>query len=141
MKNILIVVVFSGLFFYGCADKKEEAKKVLYDHVMEVHDEVMPKMSDISKYKKQLKSMIANLQAEDSVGNSEAISKMEHAIQGLDNSHDEMMGWMREFDGDLEGKTNEEIMKYLNSELEKIKTVAQVTNDALKEAEAILSAS
>ena len=41
-----------------CTD--EEGNQALYDEVMKIHDEVMPKMNDIYKLKEELKNQIAN---------------------------------------------------------------------------------
>ena len=121
----------------SCEEKKKEAQDVLYDQVMEVHDEIMPKMGDIMKYKKQLKSKVDAL-AENAEMNSEKISELQQAIAELDNSHEEMMAWMREFNPDFEGLVSEEIMKYLDEQKAKIEQVGKVTYAALNHAEKLL---
>jgi hypothetical protein len=63
------------------------------------------------------------------------IDDIERAIADLDNSHEEMMGWMRQFDRDFEGMVNEEILKYLNDQKGRIEKVGQVTNAALQNAQ------
>jgi hypothetical protein len=55
MKNTLLIV-FLMVGFTACKD----ANKELYNQVMNVHDEVMPKMEDIYRLKKDLQDKIAN---------------------------------------------------------------------------------
>jgi uncharacterized protein YoxC len=138
MKNILSLTLLTLIWMMSCEEKKKEAKDVLYDQVMEVHDEIMPKMGDIMKYKKQLKSKVDAL-AENAEVNSEKIGELQQAITDLDNSHEEMMAWMREFNPDFEGMVSEEIMKYLVEQKAKIERVGKETYAALKQAEELLN--
>jgi uncharacterized protein YoxC len=138
MKTILSLTLLTLVLMLSCEKKQKEAKDVLYDKVMEVHDEIMPKMGDIMKYKKQLKSKMDAL-AENAEVNAEKIGKLKLAIANLDNSHEEMMRWMREFDPDFEGMVSEEIIKYLDDQKTKIEQVGLVTNAALKNAEELLN--
>ena len=134
MKTILSLSLITAILLVSCGEKKKEAKDELYDKVMAVHDEIMPKMGDIMKLKKQLQEKIDELSSGTEI-DSTKIDELEQAIAELDNSHEEMMGWMRQFDNDFEGMVNEEIMKYLDGQMEKIEKVGQVTNAALKNAE------
>lgn len=138
MKAILPVFLISMIMFAACGEKKKSAKDQLYDKVMAVHDEVMPKMGDMSKYKKQLKAKIEELTEAGADVNAEKIDELNKAVEGLENSHEEMMNWMREFDGDFEGMVEKEIMDYLNDQIRKIESVAKTTNTALKSAEQLL---
>jgi Mg2+ and Co2+ transporter CorA len=123
----------SAILLVACEEKPKETD-LLYKKVMEVHDEIMPKMGDIMKLKKQLKEKIAELNAS-AEADSVKISSLELAIADLDNSHEEMMGWMRQFNRDYEGMVNEEILKYLNDQKGRIEKVGQVTNAALQNAQ------
>jgi len=134
MRTYISLFLMITVFAVSCGDKKKEAKDELYDKVMAVHDEIMPKMGDIMKFKKQLQEKIDALSKADQV-DSTKISELEQAIADLDHSHEEMMGWMRQFDNDFEGMVNEDIMTYLNKQMDKIKKVGEVTNAALKNAQ------
>lgn len=138
MKKILSLTLLTLIWMMSCEEKKKEAKDLLYDQVMEVHDEIMPKMGDIMKYKKQLKTKMDAL-AENAEVNSEKIGEFQQAIADLDNSHEEMMAWMREFNPDFEGMVSEEIIKYLNEQKTKIEQVGKVTHAALNHAEELLA--
>jgi len=134
MRTYISLFLMITVFAVSCGDKKKEAKDELYDKVMAVHDEIMPKMGDIMKFKKQLQEKIDALSKADQV-DSTKISELEQAIADLDHSHEEMMGWMRQFDNDFEGMVNEDIMTYLTKQMDKIKKVGEVTNAALKNAQ------
>jgi hypothetical protein len=139
-----VFLIVSSVLIVSCSEKQKEAKDELYDKVMAVHDEIMPKMGDIMKFKKQLQEKIDALSEAEEI-DSVKISELEQAIADLDkvtnaalkqaDSHDEMMGWMRQFDNDFEGMVNEDIMKYLNDQMGKIKKVGEVTNAALQNAQ------
>ncbi|MCK5705281.1 MAG: hypothetical protein KAI29_29225 [Cyclobacteriaceae bacterium] len=135
MKSAIPLFLIVLLMFASC----ENAKDRLYKQVMAVHDEIMPKMGAIMKYKKQLNKKIDTLIEEGNDANADKIAELTQAIADLDNSHEEMMNWMREFDNDFEGMVNEEVMEYLNNQKDKIENVGKVANSALSNAEKILA--
>lgn len=139
MKAIIPVFLISLLIFTACGEQKKSAKDQLYDKVMAVHDEIMPKMGDMSKFKKQLNEKIERLVVEGDEANADKINELKDVVKGLENSHEEMMSWMREFDKDFEGMVEKEILDYLNKQKEKIESVGKTTSNALKVAEQILS--
>ena len=139
MKSTIPLFLFVLLMFASCGEQKKNAKEELYDKVMAVHDEIMPKMGAIMKYKKQLNEKIDQLIEEGADANADKIAELKVAVADLDNSHKEMMNWMHGFDPDFEGKVKEDVMKYLKDQENKIKSVANITNNALKNAEELLA--
>ena len=139
MKSAIPLFLIVLLMFASCGEQKKSPKDALYDKVMAVHDEIMPKMGAIMKYKKQLNDKIDTLIEEGADANADKIAELTQAIADLDNSHEEMMNWMREFDNDFEGMVNEEVMEYLNNQKKKIENVGKVANSALSNAEKILA--
>jgi len=125
--------------FASCGEQKKSAKDELYDKVMAIHDEIMPKMGDIMKYKKQLNKKLDKLTEEGADANADKIAELTKAVADLDNSHKEMMNWMHGFDPDFEGKVKEELMQYLKDQQKKIESVGELTNRALKNAEELLA--
>lgn len=118
MKSILKIMflVLVGALL-GCQKKTE---KPLYDQVMDIHDEVMPKMNDLYKIKKQLTDSIAN--TPDMPG--ELKEKFERTILQLDSAANSMMVWMREFNPP-DQKDVEAFQKYMESELVKVKEMKE----------------
>ena len=109
----------------------EVSQEELYDEVMAVHDEVMPRMGDLMNYQSQLKGKIDSLPE----GQAEETESLQSVVDELEEAHDAMMGWMRNFNRDYEGMTEEEVMEYLRQEKEKIEEVKEKMNSALQEAE------
>ncbi len=105
----------------------EESKK-LYDEIMKIHDEVMPKMGDIRKLSKQLKK-IEDYQSIDSIVVS---------LNDLDNAHESMMGWMAQFKMPKE-ISNEEEMEFLNSQMKSVTVMKNTMLSALDRAEKEIS--
>ena len=69
-------------------DKNQDPEvSLLYDQVIEIHDEVMPKMRDIRQLKKKLKS----------ISSAEQNKDVKLALQQLEDAHDAMMDWMAQF--------------------------------------------
>ena len=139
MKSTISLFIIAVLFSMSCGDDNKKAKDQLYDKVMAVHDEIMPKMGDITKYKKQLTVMIDELIEAGREENEARIAELKKAVEDLENSHDGMMNWMRAFDNDFEGKVHEEVMEYLEDQKTRIEKVGKETNTALKNAEKLLT--
>jgi hypothetical protein len=112
---------------------EEGGNQALYDEVMKVHDEVMPKMNDIYKLKGQLKETIDNTPglAEDKKKEIESI------IVRLDSASEGMMVWMRKFNPLPDSLGEEQAKEYLEGEMEKIKKVREDVRKALEDAEEV----
>jgi predicted transcriptional regulator len=138
MRLIIPAFLIVVLLFASCGEQKKSAKDLLKEKVMAVHDEIMPKMGDIMKYKKELNAKINELAQAGIEENAYEIEMLKKAVTDLDNSHDEMMGWMHQYNNDFEGMVEKEVMDYLNDQMKKIEDVAKTTNAALKSAEELL---
>lgn len=113
-------------------DPEEGGNQALYDEVMKVHDEVMPKMNDIYKLKGQLKERIDN-----TPGLAEGKKKeIESIIVRLDSASEGMMVWMRKFNPLPDSLGEEQAKEYLEGEMEKIKKVREDVRKALEDATA-----
>ena len=89
MKKILLFCVFNFLIL-SCKQDKPIVKeyKSTMNHVLEVHDEVMPEMGEIN-------NLIIQLQEKIDAG--EASEKYQEALKNLKGAHAFMMEWMRDF--------------------------------------------
>ncbi len=107
---------------------ESEGNQALYDEVMKVHDEVMPKMNDIYKLKEELKNKISStpeMVAEKKKEIEETISKLDSASEG-------MMIWMRNFNPLPDSLGEEQAREYLENEMEKVKKVKDDILEALE---------
>jgi len=142
MKNItrlLIVCLFTlaacgkgGEHQYSDSDSDTDdgPNQALYDQVMEVHDEVMPKMDDIMKLKRELQEKIAN--SPDMV--VERKEQLEKVIANLDSASNAMMSWMHEFNPLPDSVDQEKAREYLESEMEQIRKVKTLTLESIEKA-------
>ncbi len=134
MKNI-IIALFGILVISSCSDKQKESENKLYKQVMAVHDEVMPKMDDLMKLKKQIGKKIETMKSSADSTNVEKIRKLEAIQHDLTNSNDAMMDWMHQFNNNFEGQVHEVVMKYLENQKEKIQKAGEMADAAIKEAQ------
>ncbi len=107
-----------------------KAEKPLYDQVMDIHDEVMPKMNDLYKLKKGLQDSIANTPNI----SEETKKEFEETILVLDSASNSMMVWMRAFNPP-EQTDKEAFQKYMESELVKVKKMREDVMRALDKAQ------
>ena len=96
-----------------------DANQILYDQVMNIHDEIMPKMQDIYDLKKSLQEKIAS--TPDMIAGEK--SKLEKRISNLDSVGQLMMDWMHSFSPLPDTVSQEQAREYLESEMEKIRIV------------------
>ena len=115
---------------HGGHDAEAGGNQALYDEVMKVHDDVMPKLNDIYKLKEQLKDKIAN--TPDMV--AEKKQEIERTILRLDSASEGMMAWMRNFNPLPDSVGEQEAREYLENEMEKIKNVGEDVRKALEDA-------
>jgi hypothetical protein len=116
-------------------DTASEGNQALYDKVMDVHDEVMPKMDDLYSSKEKLQNIIAKTPTLA----AEKQSAIEATIVELDSASESMMIWMRQFDPLPDSVGVDRAREYLENEMEKIQQVRSMVYEALEHAEAIQS--
>ncbi|MEJ0056497.1 MAG: hypothetical protein WDN75_13110 [Bacteroidota bacterium] len=111
----------------------ENPNQALYDQVMGIHDEIMPKMEDVYKLKQTLEEKIANTpnMVEDQKKELQAM------IAKLDSSNNAMMEWMHQFNPLPDSTDQEKAREYLETEMERIKKVRDLTNETLEKAKDI----
>ncbi len=139
MKSLFYIALMTIVFAWGCGQKSQEhdqhtgesldhdGNQALYDEVMKVHDEVMPKMNDIYKLKEELKNKIANEQAL----TEEQKKEIESTIVQLDSASESMMVWMREFNPVPDSVGEEKAREYLENEMERVKKVKENILEAM----------
>jgi len=116
-------------------DQEEESpinnpNQALYDQVMDIHNDVMPKSDEIYQLKKEIQNKIANTT---NLGTDKK-KKLEQIIAGLDSADHSMMDWMHKFKP-LPDSANQELAReYLENEMERIKTVRELINGSLQKA-------
>jgi len=125
---------FFALLLFACEADKKGIEELQAD-VIEVHDEVMPKMDDIMKLKAQLKLIKADTAQ---VLPSDDLILVNNLIDNLEKADKSMMKWMRSYDSLMEDMTEEEKIAYLKKEEAAIKLVKQKMLSAISEAKLFL---
>lgn len=138
--NKLIAVV-ALLLLIGCGKQQEQTKqepsavevndpnRVLYDQLMEMHDQVMMQSDELYKVKQAL--------LEKAKGQSENQQDIDALVLKLDSASSAMMDWMHHFE--MPDSTDEEGTRvYLENEMEKMKRVRDMTNESLEKAKPFL---
>ncbi|MFT4568802.1 MAG: hypothetical protein ACI9FN_003771 [Saprospiraceae bacterium] len=120
------------LMYSSCGPKKITPQSQLHDSVMEIHDEVMPKMRDIHRLKKGLKN-----KTKEGLSETQA-SQVSILRESLERADDAMMDWMAGYNKPSEGDT--EAMEYLKREKEKIKIVREDMISAITNAQNFINA-
>lgn len=108
----------------------DSPNQILYDQVMDVHDEVMPKMDEIMKLKRELQEQIAN--TPDMV--VERKQQLEKIISNLDSASNAMMDWMHKFNPLPDTADQEKARAYLESEMERVKNVKTLMLESIDKA-------
>lgn len=145
MKVLAKILVVLIIVAFGCKEKSHEheghdatasdvtetsGNQELYNEVMKVHDEVMPKMNDVHRLKQEMKEKLDS----QNLDQAEKI-KIQGMIARLDSANEGMMIWMRQFSPLPDSLGEEKAREYLEDEMEKVKKVREDILQALEEAE------
>ena len=118
------------------SENPKQAEQAAWDEMMEVHDEVMPKMADMNRVSRALKGMA------EATGDKTAQERINQTVKALESNSEKMMVWMGELQklSELrENKSHEEVISYLKSEKEEIDKVGEEMMKSLEEGEKLLA--
>ena len=147
--KLLLPVVFSLLFFSSCQTTGQgDAVKTAEAEVFKIHDEVMPRIDDVMKLRKQLSQRIAATDSTLAGGKttpSESLRTDEDKEQAirlnrrLAQADSLMMDWMSNYKGDtLALLKPEQAIQYLEAEKQKITDVQQKITSSIADAKQFL---
>lgn len=133
LKSVLLVIIIGA-----CSKSNQQAPTTdepaspgtLYNKVMDIHNEVMPHMGEIERLKRELKERITK--SPDMV--VEKKKQLTQIISNLDSAGAAMMTWMHEFDPLPDTASEAAKREYLESEMERVKKMRDLVNDALHQA-------
>ena len=129
-KSIFLLLFALFLLASACQKSTEETNKELYNQVMDIHDEMMPKMGAFHSMRKALGTKMS---FSDSLGFS--MEQLQNDLALVDSADHAMRVWMREFNPD-EYK-GDELTVYLKAELVKVLEMKEIMNRALARREDI----
>lgn len=133
MKKASLIVIVAAVCFYSCGRKSEDhsqhnqhegsatadPNKPLSDSVMDVHNQVMPKMGEIIRLTESLRDKVAKTPDMSAAKKQE----IEAAIDSLDAASEGMMDWMHKFKP--EAQADDQVRQYLKNELVRVAIVKQ----------------
>ena len=128
MNKIAIIAI--ALFCFGaCADARQKIAEALDKEVMQVHDEVMPKMSKVLELRKRINQKLDSCATQACKDSLQKISYM------LTKADEDMMQWMRAFERPA-GLDSAET--YYKSQMEAVQVVKKEVDEGITAAEQIL---
>ncbi|GAB3016984.1 hypothetical protein [uncultured Cyclobacterium sp.] len=136
-KAPFVLLILLCISVYSCSPKKSQ-NELLKEKVIQVHDEVMPKIGELKASQKELNEMAENLEQSEDAADTEKATELKAVAAECEHAYDEMFVWMRQFDIDLEEMSEEQAKSYLEEQLEKVGNVKKDILQALKKSEALL---
>jgi hypothetical protein len=127
------LILLLSFLVLACANPLIETNKEMRAQIIGVHDEVMPKIGELMSLEKKALAQADSLFAQDSTATSE-IEGMRTLAAQLNQAHEGMFVWMRQYSLEEEGKTPEEIKIYLDDQLLKVNQVNMDIKAALDQA-------
>lgn len=139
--SLLIFILFSlSIFISSCSESQNEDSgvKELEEEVMYIHDDVMPKMSDIMKHKEKINELLTDSTWHES--NPEYVVNLRNTLDKLNEAEKEMWDWMHNY-SDVYGQlqTEQQKSEFLLQEKEKISEVRVLMLESIELAENELS--
>lgn len=138
-----IYLISLSVLFAACGNQKEQTddcstleceQQALYDQIIIVHDEVMPKLSEISTLKARIEAQM-NL-ATDSLVKIDWL----HHLKALDAADESMWVWMRQFDSQMDSVATDTSYKYFENQKIEVDEVAVNIKTSISVAEKALEA-
>jgi len=114
----------------------EAREQALYRQVINIHDEVMPKLQAISNLKGEVEEKIDEFEANDK--EDTLLNTLREQLINLDVADQSMMDWMHDFKTTYDGWTHEETMEYLQKEKERILQTGELVDESIASARSLL---
>lgn len=132
-KTVLGAMALTLMIACGEDNSQQQAFDTLKSEVLKVHDEVMPKMGKINTLITELK---------DKVDTTEMGRSYEKAKLDLEDSHEMMMTWMKDFGSNFSGTIAKDSLakkiQLLKEEDTKVNELKEKINQSIKNAEELL---
>lgn len=131
---IFLTTLLSFTLLFSNCQNNEAVQQELFREVMVVHDEVMPKMDDIHRTQKQLRTK------KTTITDATTQKEINDHIQALEQAGEGMMDWMAKLKPPSENdtRTHEEIMAYLAKEKIEIQHVSDDMNGSISAGKELL---
>ena len=142
----LVAGILIGSALLGACQKSEDAVKEAENELFTIHDEVMPRMGDVMKLRKQLNQRISALDSVAASGSAAGTLRVDEEKEqarllsrNLTNADSLMMHWMNHYKGDTLTKLSpDDALRYLSEQKEQITDVKTKFNSSIDQARQFL---
>jgi hypothetical protein len=141
--KLFLSILLSFILIASCQQKPVEEKKLevavspelqhYETEIMKIHDEVMPRMSDIHQLSAKLKAIKANSAGTD-MGGKDAPEGLDEALESLRTADQMMMDWMKHYSDAKNTVPAELMLTFYEREIEKVTQVKTSMLNAIDEA-------
>ena len=139
MKNNPLLLFFCLLVIGSCTNAEQKQLEQLQNEVLAVHDEVMPQMGTLNELKTSLMEKNEMLKVSEDSTVIDQVILNDMLITKLDQSHEGMMAWMRQFERIDEQAEVAENRQYLEDQMQMIQQVKIDMDQAIQSAEQALT--
>jgi len=130
--RLFLAGFFIAYALTGCTDSEVKENNVLRKEIISVHDEAMDKIGYMYELESKLKDQLPQI-------TQERKKSFEQAIADLQLANRKMFDWMHQYQTLATNSMISEDNIYRRIQLEKIRTVQELTNEAIAEAEQLLT--
>ncbi len=127
LTGLLVLIALVGVGLGSCDNGHKEVEQELKKKVIDIHDEIMPRMREIVELKEQLQLLQDNLAGNNA--NEATVAKVTQLRQiqsGLNEAENSMRTWMQEFKVTLpEDTPHESVIEYYEEEKAEISQVRE----------------
>jgi hypothetical protein len=142
--RILFLPFLALLFIISCKPAEKPAEttndtQALEDQLMAVHDEVMPKLTDMQTLSADLRKIKSSI-PENSEGKIVSPQGLDQNIEGLRLAEQGMWDWMKQYHDQRDSVPADQLKPFLDHQMELIKSVENGVNSSIANAEEWLKA-
>lgn len=130
-RGLRLVLIGFVLVLHGCSDPQTAENERLREEIIAVHDEAMDKIG----YMFVLETKLKKFQPAQELGQD----LIDQKVIALQEANRAMFKWMNQYQTLFIGDDITRDNEYRREQLEKIKTISRMTNQAIVEAEQTLS--
>jgi len=139
MKKSIFPIAAAFLLLAACNGGNSDTVEIdqLRDEAIAIHDEIMPQISAFDRNTVKIDSLLSNLPelkaANPDIDTAQVRTDLSGLKDRLDEATNAMMDWMTGFDVDPQDKSAAEIKTYYEKEVDKVKEMMALFDEAAKE--------
>jgi len=142
LAGLLVLIALVGIGLGSCDNGHKEVEQKLKKEVIDIHDEIMPRMREIVELKERLQLLQDNLTENNAnEATAEKVTQLRQIQSDLNDAENSMRTWMREFKLTLpEDTPHERVMEYYEDEKSDISQVKENMLSSIEAARTFIEA-